>query len=105
VLSTGGGAFLAEVNRQAISQSGVSVWLDADIDLLWSRVKHRDTRPLLQTENPRATLESLFAARVPEYAKADLRVPCAPPVSIEEMALRVANVLLTRPDVLERSDA
>ena len=105
VLSTGGGAFLSEVNRQAISQSGVSVWLDADIDLLWSRVKHRDTRPLLRTDDPRATLESLFAARVPEYAKADLRVPCAPPVSIEEMALRVANVLLSRPDVLEKSDA
>ena len=105
VLSTGGGAFLSDVNRTAISARGVSVWLDADIDLLWNRVKHRDTRPLLRTENPRATLEALFEQRVPEYAKADLRVPCAPPVSIEAMAERVAKVLLSRPDVLERSHA
>ena len=105
VLSTGGGAFLSESNRKAISAHGVSVWLDADLDLLWNRVKHRDSRPLLRTENPRATLETLFNARVPDYSKADLRVPCAPPVSIEAMAARVAEVLLTRPDVLERRNA
>ena len=105
VLSTGGGAYLSEVNRATISAQGVAVWLDADIDLLWNRVKHRDTRPLLRTENPRATLEALFEARVPDYSRADLRVPCAPPVSVEAMARRVADVLETRPDVLERRNA
>lgn len=105
VLSTGGGAFLADANRAAISEKGVSVWLDADIELLWQRVKHRDTRPLLRTDDPRATLETIFNARVPSYSKADLRVPCAPPVTIEEMSQRVAEVLLTRPDVLERTNA
>ena len=34
VLSTGGGAFLSDVNRTAISARGVSVWRDADTDLL-----------------------------------------------------------------------
>ncbi|MEP1612473.1 MAG: shikimate kinase [Roseobacter sp.] len=105
VLSTGGGAFLSAVNRQAISQNGVSVWLNADIDLLWSRVRHRDTRPLLRTQDPKATLTALYHARVPAYSQADLQVPCAPPVSIEQMAQRVADVLLTRPDVLEKIDA
>ncbi|MGC3937077.1 shikimate kinase [Roseobacter sp. EG26] len=105
VLSTGGGAFLSDVNRDTISRRGVAVWLDADLELLWSRVAHRDTRPLLRTADPKATLAELFAKRVPEYSKADLRVPCAPPVSIELMSKRVADVLLTRPDVLERVDA
>jgi shikimate kinase len=105
VLSTGGGAFLSERNRRAISQHGLSVWLDADVDLLWSRVKHRDTRPLLRTANPRASLEEIFNARVPAYAQADLRVPCAPPVSIEAMAERVIAALSDRSDVLERRDA
>lgn len=45
VLSTGGGAFMSEANRRMISQMGVSVWLDADLDLLWERVRHKDTRP------------------------------------------------------------
>ena len=105
VLSTGGGAFLAEANRFAISAQGVSVWLDADIELLWNRVKHRDTRPLLRTADPKATLSALYETRVPEYAKADITVPCAPPVAIEQMARRVADVLVSRPDVLEVSNA
>lgn len=101
VLSTGGGAFLSPVNRGAISSRGVSVWLNADIELLWNRVRHRDTRPLLRTDDPRATLTTLYEARVPDYAKADLEVPCAPPVAIERMAGRVIDVLLSRADVLE----
>ena len=63
VLSTGGGAFLRPENREAISKQGIAVWLRADIELLWSRVRHKTTRPLLLTENPRATLESLCHAR------------------------------------------
>ena len=105
ILSTGGGAFLSPQNRANISGRGVSVWLDADLDLLWSRVRHRDTRPLLQTANPRETLASLFHARVPSYEQADLCVNCAPPVSIDAMAERVVERLLTRPDVLEKNDA
>ncbi len=102
VLSTGGGAFLAEGNRSAISADGVSVWLDADLELLWSRVRHRNTRPLLQTENPKQTLSDIFNARVPIYALADLRVPAHPDYAIEDMVDRVIEVLLTRADVLER---
>ncbi len=105
VLSTGGGAFLSPVNRAAISRKGVSVWLNADIELLWNRVRHRDTRPLLRTKDPKATLTALYDARVPDYAKADLEVPCAPPVAIERMAKRVVDVLLSRPDVLEQGNA
>lgn len=105
VLSTGGGAFLSERNRKAISAQGVSVWLDAGIELLWSRVRHRDTRPLLRTADPRKTLEELYNARVPAYAQADLAVPCAPPVAIEEMARRVIAALRQRADVLEPRDA
>lgn len=101
VLSTGGGAFLSLANRDAISSRGVSVWLNADIELLWNRVRHRDTRPLLRTEDPKATLTTLYEARVPDYAKADLEVLCAPPVAIERMAGRVIDVLLSRADVLE----
>ena len=59
ILSTGGGAFIQEANRQAISSLGVSLWLDAEIDLLWSRVKNKDSRPLLKSPNPFQTLKML----------------------------------------------
>lgn len=103
ILSTGGGAFLQATNREAISQKGVAVWLRADVELLWKRVSHKTTRPLLLTDNPRATLESLYSVRVPEYAKAELVVDAAEVYSIEQMTDKVIEVLLGRADVLEET--
>ena len=103
VLSTGGGAFLAENNRRLIHESGVSVWLRADLDLLWQRVRHKNTRPLLRTANPRETLAALYQARVPLYEQADLVVDSVADLSVDTMAQRVAAALMQRPDVLERT--
>ncbi|KMW57203.1 Shikimate kinase I [Candidatus Rhodobacter oscarellae] len=102
ILSTGGGAFMTPGNRETISQLGVSVWLRADLELLWNRVRHKTTRPLLRTDNPRKTLSEIKSEREPIYALADLAVDADPSYSIEEMAQKVIEVLLTRPDVLER---
>ncbi|MDV7141553.1 shikimate kinase [Tropicimonas sp. TH_r6] len=99
ILSTGGGAFLAERNRQMIHERGVSVLLDADIDLLWNRVKHKETRPLLRTSDPRATLEEIFTVRAPIYALADLAVPARPEYAIADMVGKVIEALEGRPDV------
>jgi shikimate kinase len=103
VISTGGGAFMAERNRVAITRMGVSVWLDVPLDVLWDRVRHKDTRPLLRTADPRGTLGALYAARVPVYALADLRVEARAGFSIEETTTRVIEVLAGRPDVLEKA--
>ncbi len=102
ILSTGGGAFMLEENRRTIAEHGASVWLNAPLPLLWSRVKHKDTRPLLRTADPYATLSEIFDKRVPIYQEAAIHVPADPPVSIEAMARRVANAIASaRPDVLE----
>ncbi len=101
VLSTGGGAFMQAGNRAAITERGVSVWLDAELDVLWQRVRHRNTRPLLRTANPRQTLADLYEQRAPIYALADMAVTSAPAYSLRDMALRVAQALTSRPDVLE----
>jgi shikimate kinase len=74
VLSTGGGAFMNEDTRAAIRDNGLSLWLDADLDILWERVLKRDNRPLLKTDNPKKTLEDLMIARYPTYATAHLTV-------------------------------
>ena len=101
VLSTGGGAFLSAANRSMIHEAGISVWLKADLDLLWQRVRHKATRPLLRTANPRETLRQLYEARVPLYEMADLTVDSLVDLSVEAMAQRVAEALVARPDVLE----
>ncbi|MFB2566734.1 shikimate kinase [Rhizobium sp. IMFF44] len=74
VVSTGGGAFINESTRLHVKRGSLSVWLKADIDVLWERVNKRDTRPLLKTENPKQTLENLMNARYPIYAEADITV-------------------------------
>lgn len=102
ILSTGGGAWLSERNRRLVGRHGVSVWLKADLDLLWQRVRHKDTRPLLRTPDPRATLATLYAERVPFYEKADIAVEARPEYSVPEMAAKVRDALAERPDILER---
>jgi shikimate kinase len=105
VLSTGGGAFLSEQNRMNISGKGISVWLNADLELLWNRVRNKDTRPLLRTPNPKSTLQDIYDQRVPTYALADMTVVSEEEYSIEDMVDRVVEALTTRPDVLEMHNA
>ncbi len=104
VLSTGGGVFLTKQNRDAISKLGVSVWLKADIELLWSRVKHKNTRPLLRTKNPYKTLCDLYETREQSYRLADLTVDARAEYAIEEMSEKVMHALLERPEILEEYD-
>ncbi|WP_455479379.1 shikimate kinase [Bartonella sp. B23] len=74
VLATGGGAYINENVRKAIHQNGISVWLKVDLDILMKRVSNRPTRPLLQTANPKETMQKLMEQRNPIYAKANLTV-------------------------------
>jgi shikimate kinase len=74
VLATGGGAFMDARIREAIKASAVSIWLKADLETLWQRVRRRTHRPLLNTENPKETLEALMQTRYPIYAEADITV-------------------------------
>lgn len=74
ILATGGGAFMSEATRQAIKAHGLSLWLNADLDILMERVSRRSHRPLLQTEDPRAVMKSLMDQRYPVYATADITI-------------------------------
>lgn len=77
VLATGGGAFMDETTRTAMSRMAFTIWLKAPIGLLMSRVRKRDTRPLLKDGDMRATMERLLAIREPVYATADMTVESA----------------------------
>jgi shikimate kinase len=74
VLATGGGAFMNSQTRSALKEKAVSVWLKADLDVLTRRLKRRNDRPLLKTEDPVATLSNLLQMRDPIYATADVTV-------------------------------
>lgn len=100
VLAVGGGAYLRPETRARISEHGVALWLKAGLDILWARVRRKDTRPLLRTADPYATLAALASAREPVYALAELSVEARPESSVESTAEAVRSVLATRPDIL-----
>ena len=72
VLATGGGAFMDEATRLAMRNAAFTIWLKAPVELLLSRVKKRETRPLLKDGDMRQTMERLLQVREPIYAQADL---------------------------------
>ena len=97
VLATGGGGFIDEVTRKKIRQCGISVWLQASVDLLLKRVaKHgpdkHNARPLLKSDDWHQTLARLATERNPVYAQADITIQCAN-ISKDRMVARVCAAL------------
>src|SRR6202011_5097398 len=74
VIATGGGAFMREETRDRIREKAMSIWLRADAEIIMRRVRRRADRPLLQTENPEATVSRLLEQREPVYQNADLTI-------------------------------
>ena len=74
VLATGGGAFIDPQTRAHMKDKAVSVWIQAPLDVLLSRVQRKDDRPLLKAGDPREILERLLAERAPIYAEADISI-------------------------------
>ncbi|CAL8977003.1 MULTISPECIES: shikimate kinase [Rhodoplanes] len=100
VLATGGGAFMNPGTRAMIASRGLSVWLAADLDVLMRRIRRRADRPLLQTDDPEATLAKLIAERYPVYAEADLTVQSRDvphDVIVEEIVATLADRLGVAP--------
>lgn len=98
VLSTGGGAYLSERNRSLISEFGVAVWLKADLELLWSRVRNKNTRPLLLVPKPKEKLKELYDARLPFYQQAGLVVESEHGLTLDQMTDKVVRTLLNDPN-------
>ncbi|WP_424928201.1 shikimate kinase [Amaricoccus tamworthensis] len=91
VLATGGGAFMEARTREEIKAHGTSVWIRADVQLLWERVRGRPGRPLLDNPNPRQVLADLERRRAPIYAEADVIVESVRGASHVDMAVRIID--------------
>ena len=68
VLATGGGAVMDPHTRELIGEKGISVWLNADLDVLMKRTKRRNDRPLVDR------LKELMPLREPFYAQSNIVV-------------------------------
>ena len=89
VVATGGGV-VTQPENWGLLHSGIVIWLDVVPDQLLHRLNADSTvRPLLQTTDPEASLNTLLNERRPLYGEADLTV-----VINDETPEAVANGIL-----------
>lgn len=71
ILATGGGAVLQVENRSLLKQypNACIIYLNAPVDELWQRLQYDRTRPLLDTENPYETLNTIYNNRHQIYER------------------------------------
>jgi len=74
IIATGGGAPMNPIIMDAIKEKSISIWLDSDAEAIYARIKTAKNRPLLNTENPKATLAKLIDERKSTYANADITI-------------------------------
>lgn len=63
VISTGGGIVTVERNREILKEAGYVIWLKASPETIYERVRRNRNRPLLQTDDPLATIREMLAVR------------------------------------------
>jgi shikimate kinase len=95
VISTGGGTFISDANRESLEKLGVTVCLVTDVETILERVGRNDKRPLAEGAEGRKRLERLLKDRMPSYRKADVLVE-TDALSIEQSTQRVFNMIEPR---------
>ena len=67
VVSTGGGIIEASANRDILNKEEYVVFLNASVESQFQATKDKTKRPLLNNENPRQVLKSLYEHRLELY--------------------------------------
>lgn len=76
VLASGGGSFVCEQTRNLAKERAVTIWLKADVDVLYSRTSGRNHRPFIEGNDAelKEKLESYIIEEYPYYSQADIVV-------------------------------
>lgn len=74
IISTGGGMYLKEENRNLLKENTFTVYLSAGEDTLFERLKNDTSRPLLNVKNLKQRISELLKERVNIYKLADLEL-------------------------------
>lgn len=94
VVATGGGVVQRKENWTAMKKSGITVYLKASVETMLERIKHDNSRPLLQVKNPIETARELLDIRTPMYEKADLMINtenCSPGKVADEILNKLVS--------------
>ena len=72
IISTGGGVFEKEENRNILKETGTVFYLKASAEKLFDRIKSQTHRPLLQQGFGIEKVKSILDNREANYSKADI---------------------------------
>ena len=75
VIACGGGVILDPQNRIVLSQSGIRIYLQAELPLLAQRLARSSDRPLLPADQIHPKLTEQLAARKRWYEESDIQIP------------------------------
>tara|TARA_B100001142_G_C14011666_1_gene530673 strand:- start:60 stop:614 length:555 start_codon:yes stop_codon:yes gene_type:complete len=95
VLATGGGAIMNPRTRKLVKACSISVWLNADIEVLVQRTNKRGDRPLLKNKDHGNILKKLLKERGPVYAEADICIDSSedgPDVTAKNIMLALSEL-------------
>ena len=93
VVSTGGGIIEASVNRDLLKKEKYVVFLNASVESQFQATKDKTKRPLLNNDNPRQVLESLYERRLELY-KSVSNLELSPDLlSNEDIVKKIINFL------------
>jgi len=71
ILSTGGGIVLSEENRDILFNKDIyTIFLSANPETIYNRIKNDTTRPLLLVQNPKSEIEKIINKRINYYKMA-----------------------------------
>ena len=74
IIATGGGAFCFPQTARLLLTKTLVVWLKAPPETLLARIGNTKSRPLLNNDNPLATLTKLSKERAKHYQKAQIEI-------------------------------
>ena len=74
VLSTGGGIILKDENIEILKKIGQVFYLSAKSETIYERIKNQNHRPLLNTENPKKSIEEILNKRLEQYEKSGEKI-------------------------------
>ena len=95
LLSTGGGIILAEENRAELKNIGTVIYLRAEADTLYERVRNDTGRPLLNTGDVRGRIAGMLKMRAPLYEAAAAHIIDTDGLSVEQTVSAVEEIFKT----------
>lgn len=95
VIATGGGTVLNPENFRLLKENGILVALSASPEVIYDRVKGKQSRPLLLNGDIKAKIKELYQERQNAYKTAEITID-TDTCGIDEVVEQITSILLER---------